>query len=47
MSDDDPAGYASPPCFMHEIDPAYMGLASAADPQQRADLRRWRKAERC
>lgn len=44
--DDAPGGYASPPCFMHEIDPAYMGLAEAADPRQRADVMRWRKAER-
>ena len=32
--DDDGTGsYASPPCFMHEVDPADMGLAEAADPQ--------------
>ena len=24
------AGYASPPCFMHEIDPAYSGLGGDA-----------------
>ena len=35
--------YASPPCFMHEVDPAYTGLA---DPQQARDVTRWRKAER-
>jgi 5-formyltetrahydrofolate cyclo-ligase len=47
QSDDDgPATYASPPCFMHEIDPAYMGLAMAADPRQCVDVARWRKAER-
>ncbi|MGE0745990.1 MAG: 5-formyltetrahydrofolate cyclo-ligase, partial [Rhodospirillales bacterium] len=28
---------------MHEVDPAYGGLV---DPQQRADVQRWRKAER-
>lgn len=44
--DDRSATYASPPCFMHELDPAYMGLAAAVDPLQRADLMRWRKAER-
>ncbi|MCK6449368.1 MAG: 5-formyltetrahydrofolate cyclo-ligase [Alphaproteobacteria bacterium] len=44
--DDRPACLASPPCFMHEVDPAYMGLAAAADPRQRADVLRWRKAER-
>lgn len=44
MSDDDPAGsYASPPCYMHEVDPAYFGLS----PQSTgADVARWRKAER-
>ncbi|WP_309084629.1 5-formyltetrahydrofolate cyclo-ligase [Chelativorans sp.] len=43
-SDEDkrPAGYASPPCFMHEVDPA----PDATDPQQRLDVMRWRKAER-
>ena len=35
--------YASPPCYMHEVDPAYVGLV---DPQQRTDVMRWRKAER-
>ncbi|HEX5957382.1 MAG TPA: 5-formyltetrahydrofolate cyclo-ligase [Hyphomicrobiaceae bacterium] len=44
MSEDDPAGsYASPPCYMHEVDPAYFGLS----PQSTgADVARWRKAER-
>ncbi len=41
-----PPSFASPPCFMHELDPAYMGLAESGDPQQRADVMRWRKAER-
>ncbi|WP_366555053.1 5-formyltetrahydrofolate cyclo-ligase [Aquibaculum sediminis] len=45
-NDETPAGYASPPCLMHEVDPAYSGLASAADPRQKADVQRWRKAER-
>lgn len=40
------ASYASPPCYMHEIDPAYMGLSGLGDPQQQADVKRWRKAER-
>lgn len=31
-SDDGPASYASPACFMHEIDPAYMGLARGSGP---------------
>jgi 5,10-methenyltetrahydrofolate synthetase len=39
--DEGPAQYASPPCFMHELDPAFM--APVAD---QADVRRWRKAER-
>lgn len=38
--------YASPACFMHEIDAAYSGLAPATDAQQRLDLERWRHAER-
>lgn len=44
--DDRPASFASPPCFMHEVDPAYMGLSEAADPRQQADVMRWRKGER-
>ena len=45
---DGQGSYASPPCMMHEVDPAYMGLsaAEAVDPQQRRDVMRWRKAER-
>jgi 5-formyltetrahydrofolate cyclo-ligase len=49
MNDDDRAiaqCYASPPCLMHEVDPAYMGLFQAADPKQWSDVRRWRKTER-
>jgi hypothetical protein len=34
--DDDVPACASPPCFMHEVDPAYMGLAAAADTEQQA-----------
>lgn len=37
--------YASPPCLAHEIDPAYFDPL-ATDPQQAADVARWRKAER-
>ena len=37
--DDEPAGYASPPCLLHEVDPAYSGLAP---PSPAA----WRKTER-
>ncbi|MBW8907516.1 MAG: 5-formyltetrahydrofolate cyclo-ligase [Mesorhizobium sp.] len=39
--DDDPAQYASPPCFMHELDPEYRAPLT-----DWADVRRWRKAER-
>ncbi|MBS3647569.1 5-formyltetrahydrofolate cyclo-ligase [Pseudaminobacter sp. 19-2017] len=50
MTADDPdekpgATYASPPCFMHEVE----GLAeptNPADPVLWADVRRWRKAKR-
>lgn len=38
-------GYASPPCLAHEIDPAYFDPL-AVDPQQAADVARWRKATR-
>ncbi len=37
---EDAGQFASPPCFLHELDPGY------ADPQQRIDVMRWRKAER-
>jgi len=39
--DDEPAQYASPPCFMHELDPEYRAPLT-----DWADVRRWRKAER-
>lgn len=41
-NDDKPAQYASPPCFMHELDPEFRAADSPAWP----DVRRWRKAER-
>jgi len=41
IDDDEPAQYASPPCFMHELDPAF-----AAPVADWTDVRRWRKAER-
>lgn len=41
MTKDKPEGFASPPCSLHEIDPAYSGLEEGG-----ADVRRWRKAER-
>ncbi|GLS32174.1 5,10-methenyltetrahydrofolate synthetase [Mesorhizobium albiziae] len=39
------AAYASPPCFMHELQPGFSTNAPSA-PQARADVMRWRKAER-
>jgi 5,10-methenyltetrahydrofolate synthetase len=36
--------FASPPCYMHELDPTYAG--SVADPMQARDVARWRKAQR-
>lgn len=47
MADDDiPATFASPACFLHEIDPAYAGLPDPLDKQAWTDVSRWRKAER-
>ena len=47
MADDDiPATFASPACFMHEVDPAYMGLPGPLDRQAWTDVDRWRKSER-
>jgi 5-formyltetrahydrofolate cyclo-ligase len=47
MADDDtPATFASPACFLHEIDPAYAGLPGPLDLQTWTDVNRWRKAER-
>jgi len=46
QDDDIPASYASPPCFMHELDQSYVGLASEPGAQQQRDVVRWRKAER-
>lgn len=39
------ATYASPPCFMHELQPGFRA-GVAGDLQTRADVMRWRKAER-
>lgn len=39
------AEYASPPCFAHELEPAFRGYAPV-DRQQARDVARWRKAER-
>lgn len=44
--DEGQGSFASPPCFMHELDPAYLGFSPEPDRQQRADVMRWRKAER-
>lgn len=39
MEDDDYTGtFASPPCFMHEVDPAYMGISDTTDARQRTDV---------
>ncbi|MDB5377350.1 MAG: 5-formyltetrahydrofolate cyclo-ligase [Rubritepida sp.] len=38
--------YASPACFLHEVDPDYLGHAPEPDAEQRRDVARWRKAER-
>ncbi len=44
-SDGDGPQYASPPCFMHELNSDY-GPQVASDPMAWADVARWRKAER-
>ncbi len=44
--DDELGSFASPPCFMHELDPNYLFPPPLGDPGQEADLKRWRKAER-
>jgi len=48
MDDDDdrPATFASPACFLHEIDPVYAGLPGPLDLQAWRDVNRWRKSER-
>ena len=43
--DDRLRGFASPPCLAPEIDPTYLD-PFAVDPQQAAEVARWRKAER-
>lgn len=45
--DDDAAGeYASPACFLHEVDPAYSGLLPVVDGKDWQSVKRWRKSER-
>jgi 5,10-methenyltetrahydrofolate synthetase len=39
----DPDQFSSPPCYMHELDPAYFGLDQHSSG---TDVARWRKAER-
>lgn len=46
QDDDAPASFASPPCFMHELDPDYLGLPHPTDSRQQVDVTRWRMAER-
>jgi 5-formyltetrahydrofolate cyclo-ligase len=46
IGEDDEHGqgqFASPPCFMHELDPAY---GMPVDHQQARDVARWRKSQR-
>ena len=42
--EDSPGQFASPPCFMHELDPSHLGMP--VDPQQARDVACWRKCER-
>lgn len=44
MNSRDQNGFASPPCLMHEVDPA-TGMIGF-DPQQWRDVARWRRGER-
>jgi 5,10-methenyltetrahydrofolate synthetase len=41
---DEPVGYASPACSMHQVDPSYMGIQGEDSLSQ--ELRGWRTAER-
>jgi 5-formyltetrahydrofolate cyclo-ligase len=43
---DGPAEFASPACFMHEVDPSYSGLGATSPELQRRAILRWRKSER-
>ena len=43
MIPDEDGEFASPPCFMHEIDPAF---GMPVDRQQARDVARWRKVQR-
>jgi 5,10-methenyltetrahydrofolate synthetase len=44
--DDVAAAFASPPCLLHEVDPAYSGLAPTASLQAWANIQCWRESER-
>lgn len=44
--DGPPPSFASPPCFMHELDPDYLGYVHPQDIRQKVDVRRWRGAAR-
>lgn len=46
IDDDEPRPFASPACFLHEIDPVYAGLADPPDMAAWADIKRWRTGER-
>lgn len=41
--DDSGTEYASPPCFLHELDPSYLGSTAPLPPEQ---IGPWRKRER-
>jgi 5-formyltetrahydrofolate cyclo-ligase len=43
---DGPAEFASPACFIHEVDPSYSGLGATPPELQRSAILRWRKSER-
>lgn len=43
---EDVGAFASPPCFMHELDPDFRATPPAGDRRTEADVARWRKAER-
>ncbi len=44
IAESEPAEYASPPCFMHELDPEFHAMPSRSNAW--SDVMRWRKAER-
>ncbi len=43
---EDPAAGSSPPCSLHEVDPAWSGLPASGGPKGWPEVRRWRRAER-